>query len=297
MPQREQPNLGSRSVVHCFPVGGGPLLPPPLEIALDRRLSVRPRRRSFGSMLPLARIVVVIVATVAPLSAQVFEWRDASGSRNYTNDVENIPEALREKARVVVRARPLAVSDVQPASSPASSDADVAAPDAVALDSEDSLRRENRARRRAEMARWREEREQRRLEREAPRGAQVVYDNSFRFERRDPAPAPQVNINITGPLAVSQIVVPESQPPIYAADPFYETAYEPLVSTSFDRGRYRHRTVRMRLQDQFQYDRNGPPIIVDRRIPLGPRFRAKLPRGVRSCSSTTRPRRRNVLRR
>ena len=52
----------------------------------------------------------------------------------------------------------------------------------------------------------------------------------------------------------------------------------------------------MRLQDQFQYDRNGPSLYVSGPVPLGPRFRAKLPRGVRSCSSS-RSRAKLVLRR
>ena len=34
--------------------------------------------------------------------------------------------------------------------------------------------------------------------------------------------------------------------------------YYPFVTTSFDRGRSRHQTLRMLLQDQFQLDRDGP---------------------------------------
>jgi hypothetical protein len=213
------------------------------------------------------RVVVALVALGSlPAGAQVYEWRDPSGSRHFTNDLEGIPDAQREGARVVVRAEPVRQAD------PAATDADA----------EESPRERRRRERRERYAR------------EPVRSAQVVYDNSFRFQRPQAA-VPDVYVNIEGPLAVSQVVVPPAPPvPVFLQDPYYDPYYEPLVSTSFDRGRYRHRTVRMRLQDQFQYDRNGPSLYVAGPIPLGPRFQAKLPRGVRSCAVTQR---RSVLRR
>ncbi len=241
-------------------------------------------------MTALLTTVFLIALVGSPLEAQIYEWRDASGSRNYTNDIEDVPEALRDAARVVVRA-PKAVAPALEAVASSPEPVKVAN-----VDPDREGRRAERERRRAEMARWRAEREQLRIEREAAKGAQVVYDDSFRFTRQEPAPAPpQVNINIEGPLSVSQVIVPQPQPPVYV-DPAYDLVYEPYVSTAFDRGRFRHRTVRMRLQDQFQYDRNGPSLYLAGPIPLGPRFQAKLPRGVRSCS-TNRSRGKFVLRR
>jgi hypothetical protein len=236
-------------------------------------------------------VAMLLVLGGSASSAQIYEWRDAGGSRNFTNDVEDIPEEVREQAKVFVRA--------PRAAEPESEDVaeQVASVSAGTVEtSESRARHEARERRRAEMARWRAEREQLRREREASRGAQVVYDHSFRFARSnpEPAPVPQVNINIAGPLAVSQVIVPEPAPPVFV-EPDYVFGYEPLVSTSFDRGLFRHRTVRMRLQDQFQYDRNGPMIYLGSTVPLGPRFQAKLPRGLRPPCKTSRQR--SVLRR
>lgn len=236
-------------------------------------------------------VAVLLVLGGSASNAQIYEWRDASGSRNFTNDVEDIPEELREQAKVFVRARRLA--EPEPEEGP--EQLAFVSNDPVET-SESRARNEARERRRAEMAQWRAEREQLRRERAASRGAQVVYDHSFRFARSnpEPAPVPQVNINIAGPLAVSQVVVPEPAPPV-VLEPDYVFGYEPLVSTSFDRGLFRHRTVRMRLQDQFQYDRNGPMIYLAGPVPLGPRFKAKLPRGLRPPCKTSRQR--SVLRR
>ncbi len=224
-------------------------------------------------MFWLRVFLTLFAASWSPAAAQVYEWRDASGSRHFTNEVENIPDTQREQARVVVRAAPPRVEDDEILS-------DTLA-DAPAEESIRELRRRLR----------RERRE--RYEPAPERVAQVVYDNSFRFPRRQPV-APEVHVNIDGPLAVSQVIVPPPYPvPVYV-DPGYDYYYEPQVSPSFDRGRYRHRTVRMRLQDQFQYDRNGPSFHVRGPVPLGPRFQATLPRGVRSCAVSQR---RTVLRR
>jgi hypothetical protein len=135
--------------------------------------------------------IVFLLSAAAPAGAQIYEWRDASGDRHFTNDLEDVPEALRADARVVVRARP----------EPALAEVAAAAAEEVA----DGDRESRRARR------------SRRDEPEAPRQAQVIYDNSFRFARsRRPAPepqqVPQVQVNIAGPLAVSQVIVPESPP-------------------------------------------------------------------------------------
>ena len=56
--------------------------------------------------------------------------------------------------------------------------------------------------------------------------------------------------------------------------------YPALVTTSFDRGRSRHLTLRMLMQDQFAIDREGPYLIVDRFPPLGPNLRTIMPNGL-----------------
>ena len=217
-------------------------------------------------MFGLGVLVALVTLGWGAASAQVYEWRDANGSRHFTNALADIPDAQRDGARVVVRA---------------DAAIDVDSPEEVA---DEETPRERRRRERRE-----------RYAREPVRSAQVVYDNSFRFRRPSPPPpAPEVHINIDGPLAVSQVIVPPSPPAVVIAEPLYDFYYGPMVSTSFDRGRSRHRTVRMRLQDQFQYDRNGPSIYVAGRVPLGPRFRTSLPRGVRSCEVSQRS---TVLRR
>jgi hypothetical protein len=62
--------------------------------------------------------------------------------------------------------------------------------------------------------------------------------------------------------------------------PYFYPEY-PLVTTSFDRGRSRHLTLRMLLQDQFQLDRDGP-YVYQRSLPppRGPNLRVVLPRGL-----------------
>jgi hypothetical protein len=62
--------------------------------------------------------------------------------------------------------------------------------------------------------------------------------------------------------------------------------YEPLVTTSFDRGRSRHLTLRLLLQEQFALDREAPYIYWERFFPphhhppLGPALHPFLRRGL-----------------
>ncbi len=216
--------------------------------------------------LVFAVLVVVVPRVVA---AQIYEWRDDSGARHFTNEIEDVPESQREGARVIVRAGRVA-ADAEPARVDE-------APAAVAA----AAPRESRA---------------------APdrRMAQVVYDRSHQWRRPQPTAAPpqpvvqDVHVNIAGPLSVSEVVVaPEFSAAAPAYYPWYAPYVGPRVATSFDRGRSRHRTVRMRLQEQFQYDRNGPSLYVTGPVPLGPRFSAQLPRGLRpsNCGRTAARRR------
>ena len=89
------------------------------------------------------------------------------------------------------------------------------------------------------------------------------------------APVSGGSVQINGPLAVS---IAEA-----SRAPRFEDAlpYPPLVTTSFDRGRSRHQTLRMVLQDQFQFDRDGP-FVYEGLIPPGPgpALHTRLPRGL-----------------
>jgi hypothetical protein len=186
--------------------------------------------------------VIVALAALAFASvarAEIYEWRDASGTRHFTNNRDSVPSEHRGALRVVL-------SEPQPS-------AVAEAPQAVAEP--------------------------------APLEAQVVYDEqavrrAYEAGLRDgldygsgsvPVSGPSVQIN--GPLAVADA---------HAVDAGYgyPFAYEPFVTSSFDRGRSRHLTLRMLLQDQFQLDRDGP--YLHERLPsgAGPSFRVFLPRGL-----------------
>ena len=64
------------------------------------------------------------------------------------------------------------------------------------------------------------------------------------------------SVQINGPLAVASVRNSDAggYPGFYPPWPWYY----PFVTTGFDRGRSRHQTLRMLLQDQFQLDRDGP---------------------------------------
>jgi hypothetical protein len=178
--------------------------------------------------------------------AEIYEWRDASGDRHFTNNREAVPADRQEGSRVLVVERAAAPA-VEPLVQPA--------PPAQAEPVEE-------------------------------RRAQVVYDRTdvedayaaglrdaiAMTERESYSASPAVQIQ--GPLAVANANVDAGYPD-YA--PYY-----PLVTTSFDRGRSRHLTLRMLLQDQFQLDRDGP-FVYERLNPvgLGPGLHPFLPRGLR----------------
>jgi len=163
----------------------------------------------------------LILLLSVPAVADVIEWRDADGVRHYTNIKEEIPEEQRAQAQVVINEavrHPAAEVNVAPPQ--ASNEAD------------------------------------------PPRQAQVVYDRSTMQEAylngvqqgmelagsRDGQIGAGVQIN--GPLAIANSAAPP--PPAYVVGPY---GY-PFVTTSFDRGRSRHQTLRMLLQDEFALERD-----------------------------------------
>jgi hypothetical protein len=176
--------------------------------------------------------------------AEIWEWQDEAGSRHFTNLIDEVPSDQRNNPRVIVRETKRTEeneSSVSPAPPP------VVVPQREAL---------------------------------------VIYDRSWDSDeysaglreglslvadRDEP-----VNVTINGPLSVANSEA-------YAADADYpvDPYYYPFVTTSFDRGRSRHRTLRMLLQDQFQLDRDGP-YLYERINPigLGPRLQPFLARGL-----------------
>lgn len=176
--------------------------------------------------------------------AEIYEWRDAAGSRHFTNTIDRVPAEQRNSVTVIVREL------IRPQAKEAALGAAPPEPEA-----------------------------------EHPREALLIYDRAgatsdYSAGLRDglalaAGGGQPVSLTISGPLAVanSEALAPQAT---YPVDWYY-----PFVTTSFDRGRSRHRTLRMLLQDQFQLDREGP-YLYERINPigLGPRLRPFLARGL-----------------
>jgi hypothetical protein len=166
-------------------------------------------------------LAVALVAGVA--RADVYEWRDADGARHFTNSLQGVPSAYQSAAIVVV------ADWIHPAE-PASAAAAASAPPAP-----------------------------------APAQAEVVTDSAAWNEAYVAGMHAAMglgsgggeggSVQINGPLAVASTRQSGADiPGFYPPWPWYY----PLVTTGFDRGRSRHMTLRMLLQDQFALDREGP---------------------------------------
>lgn len=191
----------------------------------------------------VAGILSLFVSATA--SAEIVSWIDSQGVHHYTNTPEDIPRAYRDSVQTVVKDMPQK-DEPQPAS-PVS----------------DEHRRE--------------------LE----RLAQVVSDRAQASEdyvrgyldgvARSQNGGRGGDVRIEGPLAVARA----DSAPYVQTYPYYDDPY-PFVTTAFDRGRSRHLTLRMLLQDQFQLDR-GAPYVYSARY-LSPRLGVDLnpfhPRGL-----------------
>ncbi len=200
------------------------------------------------------RLLLLVVAPVlyaGVAAADIYEWTDAAGARHFTNHREAVPEAQRDATRVLIvdipRAEPAAPAAVAVA-------APSAPPEAANLE----------AAYRAGMAAAQE------LEASGGGGGGGGAANGGTVE-------------IYGPLAVAiseaRDTMPYDSPGFgwYAGGP----DYYPFVTTGFDRGRSRHQTLRMLLQDQFAIDRDGP-FAYDRwnQPGVGPQLAPFLPRGL-----------------
>lgn len=184
-------------------------------------------------------MVLGLLLAGSPAHGQIYEWRDATGARHFTNRMDTVPTEQQPGARVLVAEPHKPASEAEPPAAPPV---------------------------------------------EPRREAEVIYDYSnlrdaYAAGLRDGlalagggAGEAIDRVVIHGPLAVAGARVEQ---------PFFSPSYYPLVTTSFDRGRSRHLTLRMLLQDQFQLDREGPFAFQRiNRIGLGPALHPVLPRGL-----------------
>jgi hypothetical protein len=170
-------------------------------------------------------VVTVLVLACGSAAADILQWQDTDGVKHYTNLAQEVPAEYRHTARVVVDETvrgPRALPAAEPA--PVVSESG------------------------------------------PPRMAQVVYDRSpveqayidglthglalrqASGDRRD------AGVRIRGPLAVANATA--TAPTVRRGYlPWYHYPY-PLVTTSFDRGRSRHLTLRMLMQDQLALERD-----------------------------------------
>lgn len=174
-------------------------------------------------------IIVLVMLGADRTVADILEWHDVSGVTHYTNIKEDVPNDQR--ASVVVN---------ELVHHPEATDKNVDVPSAKSA---------------------------------PPRQAQVVYDRSRvseayieglvrGLEAARAGGGGGGSVQINGPLAVASA-------PAALSSGYWPPYAPPLLTTSFDRGRSRHLTLRLLLQDQFAIDREGPYVHGER---LGPPF-------------------------
>jgi hypothetical protein len=207
--------------------------------------------------LPLL-LVGFVVALVASARADIYEWTDAGGARHFTNHRESVPADARDGARVLIADLPRPAVDPAPATVPAP-------PPAAAAQADLALERASlEAAYRAGLA----------------AGQEIQAGGGG---GGGGGAASGGSIEIYGPLAVATSEARDSQPFFAPGYDWYGGGldYYPFITTGFDRGRSRHQTLRMLLQDQFAIDRAGP-FAYDRwnQPGLGPALAPFLPRGL-----------------
>jgi len=191
-------------------------------------------------------VLLLVLLLSSQVSADIVAWDDAAGVRHYTNLRELVPEAYRGTAQVIVDEAARTATVATAAEGPLADD----------MPSPDERTRA------AAVA-----------EREAVTRAYMEgVERGMAAVGREQDPAPVV---FNGPLAVA-VAAPTDAPAVYAPWP----PYAPLVTSSFDRGRSRHLTLRLLLQEQFAIDRDGPYAYVGRIPPLGVNLHPFLPRGL-----------------
>lgn len=188
--------------------------------------------------------VLLLVATSA--RADIVEWRDAAGVRHYTNVEAEVPPGYRATAQVIVNEQVWRGhgADAREASGQEPPPAIATEPGRMATVVRD----------------W-----------------QPVAAAYLAGVKRGLRLARGGDVAISGPLAVANSTGAVFPSAYWVPAPAY-----PLVTTSFDRGRSRHRTLRMLLQDQFAIDEEGP-YVFEREFeppPLGVALSPVLPRGL-----------------
>ncbi len=190
--------------------------------------------------------VLLLVATAA--EADIVEWRDAEGVQHYTNVEAAVPPDRRATAQVIV--------SEQVWRAPVADSAQTAPPPAA-------VRTDEPARAATGVREW-----------QAATDAYLAgLERGLQLSRA----VRGGDVSISGPLAVANSTGAVSPASYWWPAPVY-----PLVTTSFDRGRSRHRTLRMLLQDQFAIDDEGPYVFEDpfEYPPLGVALNPFLPRGL-----------------
>ena len=220
----------------------------------------------------------VLLVAVGAARADILVWTDADGARHFTNRADAVPRDLT--ADVLVRdSAPepqLVAATVEPVPAPPAA---VVASDIARLD-------------------------------EAYR-AGLTAGLTFAASDNGGASggggggggaASGGTIEINGPLAVANA---RSTDEGFGFYPYVGWGgYYPFVTTGFDRGRSRHQTLRMLLQDQFAIDRDGPVRLralgpARRRPRPGavPAARSAVPRAASTAASSTADRAPRPLRR
>jgi hypothetical protein len=171
-------------------------------------------------------VAAAALLATSTVRAEIYEWRDASGARHFTNNKQGVPAEYQASTRILV-------ADWQ-------SPPDVPVPAAAASTAPAPAQR-------AEVV-----------------ADAVVWDAGYQAGVQDAmidgggGGGGGGAVQINGPLAVATSRASESMPGFgYGLYPPWPWYY-PFVTTGFDRGRSRHQTLRMLLQDQFQIDRDGP---------------------------------------
>jgi hypothetical protein len=205
--------------------------------------------------------VLAVIGLLSPIaaSADILEWRDASGARHFTNHRETVPAAHRDRAEVLIVDVPRPDPPAEAVRAPL---AQAAPPPVSPAEADERYLAGLRAGMRL--------------------GADTAAAGGGGGAAEGGAAAGG-SVEINGPLAVTTVHVSDTAgdgawfPGAYGD----WSGYLPLVTTSFDRGRSRHQTLRMLLQDQFQRDRDGP-YAYDRwtQPGLGPALSPALPRGL-----------------
>ncbi|MEO8603402.1 MAG: DUF4124 domain-containing protein [bacterium] len=200
-------------------------------------------------------LVFAVSLAAATAHADIYEWADESGARHFTNHREIVPEMQRASAHVLIA--DVRHADVEPSAAPqavAAAPAPLApAVDAPTLDA-------------AYLA-----------------GLEAGMRNEAGGGGGGGGAAAGGTVQIYGPLAVATSHASEDEPFAAPYGGWYPAwpDYYPFVTTGFDRGRSRHQTLRMLLQDQFAIDRDGPYAYERWNQPgVGPALAPFLPRGL-----------------